>query len=58
MHTEGWVLRMPTEGCVLRMPTEGWVLRVVVGVIGVVEARVIEVAGVVRSQDVERSDLS
>ena len=55
MHTEGWVLRMPTEGCVLRMPTEGWVLRVVVGVIGVVEARVIDVAGVVRSQDVERS---
>jgi len=31
------------------------VLRVVVGVIGVVEARVIEVAGVVRFQDVERS---
>ena len=41
--------------CALRMHTEGWLLRVVVGLIDVVEARVIEVAGVVRSQDVERS---
>ena len=40
------------------MHTEGWVLRVVAGLIEVVEARVIEVAGVVRSQDVERSELS